>query len=94
MDKNRFETLCHIVNLDPTVHNIQSLFTVEDLKWLIGMAEICPIADIIVDSLKVEKQLMLEQMEELRKENQSLTERFHKQADYILNLEAKIERLK
>ena len=39
MDKNRFETLKEIVNLDPTVHPIQSLFSVDDLKWLIEQAE-------------------------------------------------------
>ena len=39
MDKNRFETQKHVVNLDPTVHNIQSFFTVEDLKWLIEKVE-------------------------------------------------------
>jgi hypothetical protein len=39
MDKNRFETQKEVVNLDPTVHNIQSLFTVEDLKWLMTQAE-------------------------------------------------------
>ena len=39
MDKNRFETLKEIVNLDPTVHPIQSLFSVDDLKWLIVQAE-------------------------------------------------------
>ena len=39
MDKNRFETLKHIVSLDPSVHPIQSLFSVDDLKWLIEQAE-------------------------------------------------------
>jgi hypothetical protein len=39
MDKNRFETQKHVVNLDQTVHNIQNYFTVEDLKWLIEQAE-------------------------------------------------------
>jgi len=39
MDKNRFETQKEVVNLDPTVHNIQTLFSVDDLKWLIAQAE-------------------------------------------------------
>jgi hypothetical protein len=39
MDKNRFETQKEIVNLDPTKHPIQSLFTVDDLKWLMEQSE-------------------------------------------------------
>lgn len=36
---------------------------------------------------------MKERIEKLQEENKSLTERFHKQADYIINLVEKIERL-
>jgi hypothetical protein len=39
MDKNRFETQKHVVNLDIKKHPIQNYFTVEDLKWLIEQAE-------------------------------------------------------
>jgi hypothetical protein len=39
MDKNRFETQKHVVNLDTKKHPIQNYFTVEDLKWLIEQAE-------------------------------------------------------
>lgn len=39
MDKNRFETLKEVVNLDPNVHPIQLLVSVEDLRWLVQQAE-------------------------------------------------------
>jgi hypothetical protein len=39
MDKNRFETQKHVVNLDTKKHPIQNYFTVDDLKWLVEQAE-------------------------------------------------------
>lgn len=44
-------------------------------------------------SLTKEVQWLIKQVEKLQEENKSLTERFHKQADYIINLVEKIERL-
>jgi DNA integrity scanning protein DisA with diadenylate cyclase activity len=85
MDKNRFETQKEVVNLDPTVHNIQALFTVDDLKWLIAQAEkVKQLTDKIM-KLDDDSRLLSIQLVEL-------TIRFHKQADYIINLEAKLER--
>jgi predicted RNase H-like nuclease (RuvC/YqgF family) len=65
MDKNRFETQKEVVNLDPTVHNIQSFFSVEDLKWLIEQAEKVKRLESVADELQnelIEKDEKIEQL--------------------------------
>jgi hypothetical protein len=37
-------------------------------------------------------QVMKEKIEKIENENESLTERFHKQAEYIINLEARLRK--
>ena len=79
MDKNRFETQKEVVNLDPEKHPIQSMFTVEDLKWLIAQAEMVEeLEDLLIEAdadntcQAVEIGGLKEKIEELERENEGL----------------------
>jgi predicted nuclease with TOPRIM domain len=68
-------------------HKVNRDEILKDVNWLIEQAE------------KLEKELsifniqvMKEKIEKIENENESLTERFHKQAEYIINLEARLRK--
>jgi hypothetical protein len=74
MDKNRFETQKEVVNLDPSVHPIQSLFTIEDLKWLMAQAEKVERIEEETDKIILEKTDKINELrEEIERLNNELT---------------------
>ena len=53
MDKNRFETIKHIVSLDPSVHPVKGLISIDDLRWLVAQAE--KVEELETENKKLEK---------------------------------------